>query len=69
VTWAVVAGVILALLGVVIVMARREGRASAQRDAAAAGTERARKANEIDENVARLDDRSLDRELRDPAER
>jgi len=69
VTWAIGGGVILALLSIVIWMARREGRASAQRDAAATGTERARKANEIDEDVRRLDDRALDRELRDPAER
>ena len=52
------------MLAAIIWLARREGRASAQREAAEAGVDEARKANEIDEDVARTDNSDLDHELR-----
>ena len=52
------------MLTAIVWIARREGQASAERDAAEGGIDRARKANAIDEDVARVDDADLDRELR-----
>jgi len=52
------------MLAAIIWLARREGRAGAQRDAAEAGVDEARKANEIDESVDSLDDSALDDELK-----
>lgn len=45
--------------------ARARGEAEAQRAQSQAKSEQARKANAIDEDVARLSDTDLDRELRD----
>ena len=45
--------------------ARRSGRAEAQRAHFQRKSEQARMANEIDEDVARMSDADLDRELRD----
>jgi len=65
--WALAAAAGAAMLAAIIWIARREGRASAERDVAEGSIDRARKANAIDEDVARVDDADLDRELRDPA--
>ena len=46
-------------------MAQKGGRAGAERDHFQVKSEQASKANEIDEDVARLSDADLDRELRD----
>ena len=45
--------------------ARKAGEAGAERDQYRTKAEQGRKANEIDENVARLGDDDLDSELRD----
>ena len=65
--WALAAAAGAAMLAAIIWITRREGRASAERDATEGGIDRARKANAIDEDVARVDDADLDRELRDSA--
>ena len=65
--------VVIGVVGLVLVFlvwlgfryARKAGEAGAQRDQALARSEQARKANEIDEDVRRLSDDDLDRELRD----
>jgi ABC-type nickel/cobalt efflux system permease component RcnA len=44
---------------------RKRGAAEAERDQYQTMTEQARRANAIDEDVARLSDPDLDRELRD----
>ncbi len=49
-----------------MILARRSGRAEAERDQAQASTERARERHEINEAVARLSDSALDSELRHP---
>jgi len=65
--WLIVAGVALALIGAVIWLATRAGRATAERDIARTGVAHAKEANAIDENVGRLDVAALDSELRQPA--
>jgi len=63
--YAIIAAAGVAMLGAIIWLARREGRVSAQRDAAATGLDEARKANEIDETIDGLDTAALDSELKD----
>ena len=46
-------------------IARKAGSAEAERDIFKLKAEQARRANEIDEDVASLSDEQLDRELRD----
>lgn len=55
----------LALLGILIWVARRWGRAEAHRDVAAIALTQASQSHEIDESVAGLNDRDLDQRLRD----
>lgn len=62
--WAIAAGSILALLGLVVWLARREGAKSAQVGMAEESAERAKEANEIDEDVKRASADELDRRLR-----
>lgn len=61
----VLGGTIILLVLVVVRLARRLGRRSAEADAAGRSLERSRDALEIDEDVARLTNDELDRELRD----
>ena len=56
--------IVLAIVWLGFRYAKKSGAAEAQRDDYAARTEQARVANEIDEDVAALDDDALDRELR-----
>ena len=62
----IVGGTVALLLFVVVRLARREGRESAKAEAAENSVERAKDALEIDEDVARLPNTELDRELREP---
>ncbi len=62
----VLGGTVGLLLVAVIWLARREGRRSAEADAAGTSVERAKNGLEIDETVARLSGDELDRELRKP---
>jgi len=67
-TIAVIGGGVLFLVVVVLAgmkVAKGKGRAEAEKEHFQAKSEQARQANEIDENVARLSDDELDRELRD----
>lgn len=61
------AAVVLALAGggllLIVRIARQRGRAEAERDQARRAVGRARRANEIDEDVHRTSDADLDREL------
>lgn len=59
-------GVLLAAFAVwlAVRMARRRGRAEAERDRATAGLEQARRGHAIREDVERLSDADLDDELR-----
>ena len=66
--YAVVGGGIVVLLftaGLMFHFVRKAGSAEAERDAFKTMLEQARRANEIDEDVASLCDTELDRELRD----
>ena len=62
----IVGGTVALLLFAVVRLARRAGRQSAKAETAKNSVERAKDALEIDENVARLPDTELDRELREP---
>lgn len=67
-TYAVAAGLCLVLLAVVWIacrIAEQKGRSEAERERLREETATARRANEIDEDVKRLPDADLDRELRD----
>lgn len=67
-TFAVVGGVVLVLIFLVWLAFKKvegKGRAEAEREHFQVKSEQARQANEIDEDVARLSDDELDRELRD----
>ena len=67
-TYAAIGGMVLVLLFIVWIAfrsAERKGRADAERDRFQAASEAARRANEIDEDVMRLPDDELDRELFD----
>lgn len=55
--------IILALGWMIVIIARRSGRAEAERDQAAQSAEHGRKRHEIDEDVARLSAAELDAEL------
>lgn len=66
--YAAIGGLILVLIFIVWIAlksAERKGRADAERDRFLAESEAARRANEIDEDVMRLPDDELDRELFD----
>ena len=66
-TLAIVGGVVavaMFLVWLAFRYARKAGEAGAERDHAMTKAEQARKANEIDEDVARLSDAGLDDELR-----
>jgi hypothetical protein len=66
-TYAVIGGLFLVLLIVFWLAwetAARKGRLEAENDHLLQASRAARKANEIDEDVARLPDSDLDRELR-----
>lgn len=60
----ILGGVAIAVVLIAVWLARREGRRSAQADAAEKSVERAKDALEIDEDVARLDDDALNKQLR-----
>lgn len=67
-TMATIGGGVLFLVVVVLAalrIAKVGGRAEAERDHFEAHTEKARQANEIDEDVSGLSDDELTRELRD----
>ena len=52
------------LLGMVVLLARQSGKASAERDIAQDKASQGQEANAIDETVSRMSDADLDRELR-----
>lgn len=67
-TAATIGGAVLFLIGVVLAamrVAKSKGGAEAEKEHFQAKSEQARRANEIDEDVARLSDDDLTRELRD----
>ena len=65
-TWAGMVALLLAAGWVIAIIARRSGRAEAERDQAAQSAEHGRKRHEIDEDVARMSDSALNDELRRP---
>ena len=65
-TWAGMVALLLAAGWMIVIIARRSGRAEAERDQAAQSAEHGRKRHEIDEDVARLSGPELDRELFGP---
>jgi hypothetical protein len=64
VTTIYIVGIALAAVGAALWLAKRLGRADAQKDAAEKAVDHAREANEIRDDVARLSDDELYRELR-----
>jgi len=65
-TYAGLGALILAFGWIGMIIARRSGRAEAERDQAVQSADRAKVRHEIDEDVARLSDSALDDELRSP---
>lgn len=55
---------IAVLLGMLVMIARMSGKATAEKDSAVAKSAQAQKANRIDETVNAMSDRALDDELR-----